>query len=114
MHVPWRHELSEAEIASLFRVAKNVAEKTTNALAPDFVCVLHLWQENTSYLNSTLGSNGVHKNPTRILETRSFRPLMVANTPWPVPRVLIQDMFIEEIYFFAVFLSFITQRGPLR
>jgi len=38
-HVPWWHELSEEENASLFRVAKIVAEKMMNALAPDFVCM---------------------------------------------------------------------------
>jgi histidine triad (HIT) family protein len=38
-HVPWWHELSEEENASLFRVAKIVAEKMMTALNPDFVCM---------------------------------------------------------------------------
>ena len=38
-HVPWWHELSPDENASLFRVAKVVAEKMMTALAPDFVCM---------------------------------------------------------------------------
>ena len=38
-HVPWWHELSEEENASLFRVAKIVAEKMMKALKPDFVCM---------------------------------------------------------------------------
>jgi histidine triad (HIT) family protein len=38
-HVPWWHELSEEENASLFRVAKIVAEKMMKALQPDFVCI---------------------------------------------------------------------------
>jgi len=38
-HVPWWHELSEEENASLFRVAKIVAEKMMKALNPDFVCM---------------------------------------------------------------------------
>jgi histidine triad (HIT) family protein len=38
-HVPWWHELSEEENASLFRVAKIVAEKIMKALNPDFVCM---------------------------------------------------------------------------
>lgn len=38
-HVPWWHELSEEENASLFRVAKVVAEKMMAALNPDFVCM---------------------------------------------------------------------------
>jgi histidine triad (HIT) family protein len=38
-HVPWWHELSEEENASLFRVAKIVAEKMMKALTPDFVCM---------------------------------------------------------------------------
>jgi histidine triad (HIT) family protein len=37
--VPWWHELSEEENASLFRVAKIVAEKMMKALTPDFVCM---------------------------------------------------------------------------
>lgn len=38
-HVPWWHELSEDENASLFRVAKVVAEKMMKTLEPDFVCM---------------------------------------------------------------------------
>jgi histidine triad (HIT) family protein len=38
-HIPWWHELSEEENASLFRVAKIVAEKMMQTLNPDFVCM---------------------------------------------------------------------------
>jgi len=38
-HVPWWHELSLEENASLFRVAKIVAEKMMDSLQPDFVCM---------------------------------------------------------------------------
>ena len=38
-HVPWWHELSDDENASLFRAAKVVAEKMMIALEPDFVCM---------------------------------------------------------------------------
>ncbi|HUM81282.1 MAG TPA: HIT family protein [Methanothrix sp.] len=38
-HVPWWHELSGEENASLFEVAKTVAEKMMMALSPDFVCM---------------------------------------------------------------------------
>ncbi len=38
-HVPWWHELSEKENASLFLVAKIVAGKMMKALTPDFVCM---------------------------------------------------------------------------
>ena len=38
-HVPWWHELSLEENASLFRVAKTVAEKMMHSLQPDFVCM---------------------------------------------------------------------------
>ncbi len=38
-HVPWWHELTEEENASLFRVAKVVAEKMMLSLEPDFVCM---------------------------------------------------------------------------
>jgi len=38
-HVPWWHELSEEENASLFRAAKVVAEKMMRAFEPDFVCM---------------------------------------------------------------------------
>ena len=38
-HIPWWHELSEEENASLFRAAKIVAEKMMQTLNPDFVCM---------------------------------------------------------------------------
>jgi histidine triad (HIT) family protein len=38
-HVPWWHELTEEENASIFRVAGIVARKMMNSLAPDFVCM---------------------------------------------------------------------------
>lgn len=38
-HVPWWHDLSEEENASLFRVARIVAEKMMKSLDPDFVCM---------------------------------------------------------------------------
>lgn len=38
-HVPWWHELTLEENASLFRVAKIVAEKMMLSLRPDFVCM---------------------------------------------------------------------------
>jgi histidine triad (HIT) family protein len=38
-HVPWWHELTDAENASLFGVAKVVAKKMMKALEPDFVCM---------------------------------------------------------------------------
>jgi histidine triad (HIT) family protein len=38
-HVPWWHELSDEENASLFRVAKAVSEKMMAALEPDLVCM---------------------------------------------------------------------------
>jgi histidine triad (HIT) family protein len=38
-HVPWWHELTEEENASLFRVAKVVAEKMMRSLEPDLVCM---------------------------------------------------------------------------
>jgi histidine triad (HIT) family protein len=38
-HVPWWHDLSEEEAASLFRVAKRVANQLKEAFAPDFVCL---------------------------------------------------------------------------
>ena len=41
-HVPWWHELSLEENASLFRVAKIVAEKMMHSLQPDFVCMYAL------------------------------------------------------------------------
>lgn len=38
-HVPWWHELSDEENASLFRVAKIVSERMMQELKPDFVCM---------------------------------------------------------------------------
>jgi len=38
-HVPWWHEITLEENASLFRVAQIVAEKMMEALKPDFVCM---------------------------------------------------------------------------
>jgi len=38
-HVPWWHELSDEENASLFRVAKIVSERMMQELEPDFVCM---------------------------------------------------------------------------
>lgn len=38
-HVPWWHELTLEENASLFRVAQIVAEKMMAALQPEFVCM---------------------------------------------------------------------------
>ena len=38
-HVPWWHELTEAENTSLFGVAKGVAERMMRTLNPDFVCM---------------------------------------------------------------------------
>lgn len=38
-HVPWWHELSDEENASLFKVAKVVSEKIMKAFNPDFVCM---------------------------------------------------------------------------
>ena len=38
-HVPWWHDLTEEENASLFRVAKIAAEKMMKTLEPDFVCM---------------------------------------------------------------------------
>jgi histidine triad (HIT) family protein len=36
-HVPWWHELNEAETASLFNVARIVSNKMMQAFSPDFV-----------------------------------------------------------------------------
>ena len=36
-HVPWWHELSEDETASLFKVARTVADKMMKAFSPEFV-----------------------------------------------------------------------------
>jgi histidine triad (HIT) family protein len=38
-HVPWWHELSEEENASLFKVARVVANRMMIKLEPDFVCL---------------------------------------------------------------------------
>ena len=38
-HVPWWHDLTEEENASLFKVAKMAAEKMMKTLKPDFVCM---------------------------------------------------------------------------
>lgn len=38
-HVPWWHELTEAENISLFRMAKKVADRMMKVLKPDFVCM---------------------------------------------------------------------------
>lgn len=38
-HVPWWHELSRDENASLFGVAKVVSEQMMKTLNPDFVCM---------------------------------------------------------------------------
>lgn len=38
-HVPWWYELSEAETESLFRVARQVAERLRELFSPDFVAL---------------------------------------------------------------------------
>jgi histidine triad (HIT) family protein len=38
-HVPWWHELTEPETESLFRVARDAANKIMTAYRPDFVCI---------------------------------------------------------------------------
>ncbi|VVB69852.1 HIT domain protein [uncultured archaeon] len=38
-HVPWWHELTLEENASLFKAARIVAEKMMVALSPDFICM---------------------------------------------------------------------------
>lgn len=38
-HVPWWHDLTEAEIVSLFKVARTVAGKIMKAYSPDFVAM---------------------------------------------------------------------------
>jgi histidine triad (HIT) family protein len=38
-HVPWWHDLAEAEIVSLFGVARIVADKIMKAFSSDFVCM---------------------------------------------------------------------------
>ncbi|MBN1420708.1 MAG: HIT family protein [Planctomycetes bacterium] len=38
-HVPWWHELEEAETASLFALARRVANRMMEVFAPEFVCM---------------------------------------------------------------------------
>jgi histidine triad (HIT) family protein len=38
-HVPWWHDLTEAETESLFRVARIIAKKLMKAFAPEVVCL---------------------------------------------------------------------------
>jgi histidine triad (HIT) family protein len=38
-HVPWWHELTPAENASLFGLAQTVADRMMERLKPDFVCI---------------------------------------------------------------------------
>jgi histidine triad (HIT) family protein len=38
-HVPWWHELTEEENASLFQLAGTVARRMMKTLGPDFVCM---------------------------------------------------------------------------
>lgn len=38
-HVPWWHELTEAENDSLFRLARRVSNQMMLAFTPDFVCL---------------------------------------------------------------------------
>jgi histidine triad (HIT) family protein len=38
-HVPWWHDLTEAENVSLFSMAKKVADQLMRVLKPDFVCM---------------------------------------------------------------------------
>ncbi len=38
-HVPWWHDLDEAETASLFGMARRVARRLGRAFSPDFVCL---------------------------------------------------------------------------
>ncbi len=38
-HVPWWHDLSEAETVSLFRMAREVARRLDAEIEPDFVCL---------------------------------------------------------------------------
>lgn len=38
-HVPWWHDLREEEIASLFRMAKRVADRLMTIHKPEFVCM---------------------------------------------------------------------------
>ncbi|MHC1630730.1 MAG: HIT family protein [Methanotrichaceae archaeon] len=38
-HVPWWHDLTEAETNSLFSVARVVSQKIMKAFSPDFVCM---------------------------------------------------------------------------
>ncbi len=38
-HIPWWHDLNEEETASLFGVARVIAQKIMKAFQPDFVCM---------------------------------------------------------------------------
>jgi histidine triad (HIT) family protein len=38
-HVPWWHELTDDEIASVFRMAKRVARNLGSVFSPEFVCM---------------------------------------------------------------------------
>ena len=38
-HVPWWNDLNEEEVASLFRMAKRVADRLGTVYTPDFVCL---------------------------------------------------------------------------
>ncbi len=38
-HVPWWHDLNEEEVASVFRMAKRVADRLGTIYTPDFVCL---------------------------------------------------------------------------
>jgi len=38
-HVPWWHDLSEEETASLFKIARTVSQKLMQTYKPDFVCI---------------------------------------------------------------------------
>lgn len=38
-HIPWWHDLGEAESESVFRTARLIAGKIMKALKPDFVCM---------------------------------------------------------------------------
>ena len=48
-HVPWWHELSLEENASLFRVAKIVTEKMMKTLEPELRLHVCSWQKNSPY-----------------------------------------------------------------
>ncbi len=38
-HVPWWHDLTEAETKSLFSLSRSIAQKLKKAFKPDFVCM---------------------------------------------------------------------------